>query len=90
MKSKIPLLKYVFLGLLLVGCTGITAFDLMYTKPKQRCAAAQGWWSPKDWKCYAPIYLPSLTGRKPGEPATLDWHDKTSTLSPVPAPSAKK
>ncbi len=89
MKSKIPLLKYVFLGLLLVGCTGITVFDLMYTKPKQKCAAVQGWWSPKDWKCYMPTYLPTLTGRKEGQPATIDWHDGKATTA-APAVPAKK
>jgi len=90
MKSKIHLLKYVFVGLLFVCCTGVTVFDLMYTKPKQKCEAAKGWWSSKDWKCFMPIYLPTLTGRKEGEPASIDWHDKTSTLSPVAAPSVKK
>ncbi len=76
MPSKIRYLKYLFLGLLLFGVTLSAGYDLLYGGPMKKCDAAKGWWSWKDRRCYSPIYLPTLTHRKPGEPSTIDWHDK--------------
>lgn len=75
-------LKLIALGVLAVASAGMVTYHLTITAPKQKCAEAGAWWSDKDRKCFAPVYLPSLTGRKPGESATIDWHeDKTA---PVP------
>jgi hypothetical protein len=76
MPSNIRYLKYLFLGLLLVGVTGTVGYDLLYGRPKRECEAAKNWWSWKDRHCYTPVYLPTLTHRKPGEPSNIDWHDK--------------
>lgn len=87
MPSNIRYLKYWFLGLLLVGVTLTAGYDLLYGKPKRQCDAAGNWWSWKDRHCYAPIYLPTITHRQPGEPSTIDWHDKKAA-APAAASSA--
>jgi hypothetical protein len=74
MPSNIRYLKYVFLGVLAALCIGIVAYDVLYGIPKKKCDDAHNWWSWQDRKCYAPVYLPTLTGRKAGEPSTIDWH----------------
>ncbi len=74
MPSNIRYLKYVFLGLFTVCCIAIVSFDLLYGMPRKKCLEAQGWWSWKYRTCATPVYLPTLTGRKEGQPATIDWH----------------
>jgi hypothetical protein len=85
MPSHIGKLKYLFLILLIISCTGIIGYGVLYQIPQQKCEKAQGWWSFKYRKCYAPIYLPSITGRKPGEPdksnVTVDFHEEARTAS---------
>lgn len=68
MKSYIPYLKYGFLVAFLLGATGVTAYDLMYTKPKKKCDAEAKWWSDKEWKCYTPVSISTFTGRTPEMP----------------------
>jgi hypothetical protein len=73
MKSYIPYLKYIFLGIFLVASTGVAGYDILYTKPKKKCDEAAKWWSDKDWKCFTPVSITSLTGRSAdaaGENAT--------------------
>ena len=68
MKSYIPYIKYLFLGLLLIGSTSVTAYEFLYNKPKKKCEAAASWWSEKDWKCYAPVSITTFTGRNADQP----------------------
>lgn len=69
MKSYIPYLKYIFLGVFLVASTSVAAYDFLYTKPKKKCDASAKWWSDKDWKCYTPVNITNFTQR-PIETAT--------------------
>ncbi len=85
MPSHIGKLKYLFLILLIISCTGIISYGVLYQIPRQKCEKSQGWWSDKFRKCYAPVYLPSITGRKPGEPdksnVMVDFHDEAKKAS---------
>ena len=74
MPSQIGKLKYIFVGLLFIVSASLVTYGLMYGIPKRKCEAAGGWYTFKYHTCRAPIYLPSLTHRKPGDPATLDFH----------------
>ncbi len=76
MPSNIRYLKYWFLGLVLVGCTAVAGYDFLYGIPQRKCDAVGSWWRWQDRTCYKPIYLPTLTHRKPGEGTVVDWHDK--------------
>ncbi|MDI7775425.1 hypothetical protein [Asticcacaulis sp. EMRT-3] len=78
MKSQIGKLKYVFIILLGLTSAAITAWTLLYQIPQKKCDAAGGWFSYRYRNCETPIYLPTLTGRKPGAPetsVTIDFHD---------------
>ncbi|MGN6364567.1 hypothetical protein [Asticcacaulis taihuensis] len=79
MPSQIGKLKYVFIILLGLCSAGIVGYGWLYDIPKKKCESAQGWYSWKAHKCYAPIALSTITGRpngnKDGEKATIDYHD---------------
>ena len=75
MPSQIGKLKYIFIILLGLCSAGIVGYSWLYSIPNKKCAAAAGWFSWKDRKCYAPIAISNITQRKNGEPATIDYHD---------------
>ncbi len=75
MPSNIRYLKYWFLGLLLLGCTSVAGFDLLYGIPQRKCESTGSWWRWQDRVCYKPIYLPTLTHRPAGQGNALNWHD---------------
>ncbi len=81
MRSSIGNLKYVFVALIFVISAGLTAYEWLYVIPAHKCDAAHDWWSAHARKCYEPIYLPSITGRKPGE-KVIDWHEKARPAQP--------
>jgi hypothetical protein len=81
MPSQIGKLKYLFVFLLFICCAGIFGYELMYSIPKKKCDASGGWYSFRYRTCAAPIYLPSLTHRKPGDPATLNFHEDAKKAS---------
>jgi hypothetical protein len=84
MPSQIGKLKYLFLGLLLIGCAALSAYSLIYAIPARKCDAAGGWFSYRYHQCAAPLYLPSITHRKPGEPASINFHDDAKKASNMP------
>ena len=67
MRSNIPRLKWIFLGLFTVGCIGVWLYHLLWVWPEDRCDAAGRWWDPDTRICAQPIYVPNITGRQPGE-----------------------
>jgi len=81
MPSQIGKLKYVFLGLFFVISASLVTYGWMYGIPKRKCEAAGGWYTFKYHTCSAPVYLPSITHRKPGDPATVDFHEDSKKAS---------
>lgn len=67
MRSSIPRLKWIFLGLFVVGCAAVWVYHLMWVWPQDRCEAAGRWWDSSTRVCAQPIYIPDITGRAPGE-----------------------
>lgn len=80
--SLIPYLKYAFLAVFLVASTGVAAYDFMYTKPKKKCDAEAKWWSEKDWKCFTPVSITSITGRSAEAPAAADTAAPAAATAP--------
>jgi hypothetical protein len=87
MKSQIGKLKYVFVIVLAVCCALISGWELLYAIPLKKCDAAGGWFSMR-YRCVMPTYLPTLTGRKPGEPSKIDFHDADRKASNAEAAKA--
>ena len=81
MPSQIGKLKYVFVLLLGLISASILAYSWLYSIPNKKCEAAEGWFSWKYRKCYAPIAISTITGRKPGEPVKVDFHDDARKAS---------
>ncbi len=94
MNSQIGKLKYLFIGLMTIAIVGFTAYSFLYDIPRKKCDAAGGWFEPKSRVCATPVYLPTLTHRKPGEPAsatrTIDFHDGAQKASNTEAATASK
>ena len=81
MPSQIGKLKYIFLIVLGLCSAAIVGYGWFYDIPKKKCENAAGWYSWKAHKCYAPIAISTLTGRKDGKPATIDYHDDARKAS---------
>jgi hypothetical protein len=81
MPSQIGKLKYIFVIVLGLFSVAIVSYGWLYDIPRKKCDAAEGWFSWKDRKCYAPIALSTITGRKDGETATVDYHDDARKAS---------
>lgn len=90
MPSQIGKLKYVFVITLAICCSLILGWQFLYQIPQKKCEAAGKWFSMRYRECATPIDLPTLTGRKKGEPATIDYHDKTNTAGDAATPPAAK
>jgi hypothetical protein len=67
MRSSIPRLKWIFLGLFAAGSVAMWIYHLVWVWPEDRCVAAGRWWDSDQRVCAQPIYLPDITGRQPGE-----------------------
>ncbi len=77
-------LKLIGLVIFLVGGGISLGYALLYQWPKQECESNGGWYTFKYRKCAYPVYLPTLTGRKPGEPRKVIWPGEKKP-EPVPA-----
>lgn len=55
------------MGLFLLAGAAVWAYQLIWGWPGERCEARGGWWDPAERICGQPIYIPDLTGRRPGE-----------------------
>jgi len=85
MPSQIGKLKYILLFTLLIVCGGIVGYGLLYQIPQRKCEASGGWFSFRYRSCSTPLYLPTLTGRKPGAPEKMDFHEESGKASRVSA-----
>lgn len=67
MRLTLNRLKYIFLGLFALACAGLWAHQIFWVIPEKRCEAAGGWWDGRERVCGQPLYIPDITGRRPGE-----------------------
>jgi len=63
MKSKIPHLKYYFVGIFAALSLAVTGWQLLYEFPRKKCEAAGHWWSYKYRECAVPMSIVNITGR---------------------------
>ena len=71
MRSRIGVLKWVFLGMFAVISTGITLSQWLYVIPYKKCEATKGWWSYKYWRCYQPVMIENMPGMKKAKPPAV-------------------
>ena len=69
MNKTIDRIKLFFLGVFIIACGAIWAYQAMVVWPPQRCEAHGDWWDEKDKVCAVPIPIWTFTHRLPGEPA---------------------
>lgn len=62
--KRISLLFFVVFA---IAVAGVFAFDRYWVAPGDRCEAEGGWWDMGARICATPIYIPDVTGRRPGE-----------------------
>ena len=67
MRLTINRLKFIFLGLFAVACAGIWIYQIFWAWPEERCERNGAWWHGATRTCAQPIYIPDITGRRPGE-----------------------
>lgn len=67
MTSTLNRLKWIFLGLFAIGCAAVWIYHLFWVWPRERCEASHRWWDGSTRICAQPIYIPDITGRRPGE-----------------------
>jgi hypothetical protein len=81
-------LKLIALGVFAVVTVGLVAYQFLYVIPAEKCAKEGGWWLAEKRGCYSPIYLPAVTGRKPGEARQISWPKVTDPKVTASAPQA--
>lgn len=68
MNKTFTRLKYIFLGLFLLGSAGVLAYHGLWVWPKERCEARGGAWAGKWLKCATVYPIETLTRRPAGLP----------------------
>ena len=66
MNNTITRLKWIFLGIFVVGVIAVWGYQIFYVWPAKRCEGEQRWWDASTRTCATPLYIPSLTGRPEG------------------------
>jgi hypothetical protein len=79
-KKTILHIKLGFLALFVVLSAGILIYGALYEMPRRKCESQGQWWNDKYRSCETPIYLPIITGRKPGEPRQIVWPSKDAAM----------
>ncbi|WP_297511198.1 hypothetical protein [uncultured Caulobacter sp.] len=84
-------LKYIFLGLFLLGSAGVLAYHALWVWPKERCEARGGAWAGRWMKCATVYSIETLT-RRPSNvpPINGEARIKPEAGAAAPAPSEKK
>lgn len=67
MRLTLNRVKLIFVGLFALACIGIWIHQVYWVWPRERCEARGGWWDDAERICGQPIYIPDITGRRPGE-----------------------
>jgi hypothetical protein len=81
-------LKLIALGVFAAISVGLVAYQFLYVIPAEKCAKEGGWWLAEKRGCYSPIYLPAVTGRKPGEARQIAWPKVTDPKVTASAPQS--
>ncbi len=99
MNKTFTRLKYIFLGLFLLGSAGVLAYHGLWVWPKERCEARGGAWAGKWLKCATvypietltrrPAGLPPINGEKPDAPAPAAQPKAAEKAAPAAAPDKK-
>lgn len=58
--------QVAYVGLFLIVCAGVFAYEALYIWPMQQCEADGGWWSARYRACATPVPIWRITGRLPG------------------------
>ncbi|MGH6955754.1 MAG: hypothetical protein ACREEW_03710 [Caulobacteraceae bacterium] len=69
MNRLLTRVQLAYLGVFVVICIGMFAYQAVYVWPVRRCEAHGGWWSPKYHQCATPIPISRFTGRLPRGPS---------------------
>ncbi|CAN5367052.1 hypothetical protein BH09PSE2_BH09PSE2_01770 [soil metagenome] len=56
-------LRYVFLGLFVLGAAGSWAYQIFYVQPYNKCIIARHWWDKDTRTCATPVSITRFTGR---------------------------
>jgi len=73
--------QVAYIGLFLIVCAGVFAYEALYIWPMQQCEADGGWWSMKYRLCATPIPIWRITGRLPHGPASHAAHRRPRQMS---------
>lgn len=94
MNKTINRLKYIFIGLFLLGSASVLAYHGMWVWPKERCEKSGGAWAGKWMKC-ATVYPIETWTRRPrgtpplnGQSADAPTADAPAKVAPVATPAA--
>lgn len=63
MQNTFSRLRLFFLGVLVVACTAVWAYQVYYVWPRKQCEAMGDWWDAKDRQCGVPVPIWRITGR---------------------------
>jgi hypothetical protein len=61
--------QVAYVGLFLIVCAGVFAYEALYIWPMEHCESDGGWWSARYRECATPIPIWRFTGRLPAGPA---------------------
>lgn len=67
MDRSMKRISLLFFAVFAVLVAAVFAFDRYWVAPGDRCEAEGGWWDMGERICATPIYIPDVTGRRPGE-----------------------
>ena len=90
MPSNFNRFKYAFFGTVLLLVTLVTAYQLLYAIPQQKCEAAHDWWSFRYRQCAHPMRIVDFPGmrRKPAAGAPTATGSASPAAAVAPAASA--
>jgi hypothetical protein len=75
MNPTIDRLKLIFLGIFVLGCAGVWAYQIFWAMPAKRCEANGQWWDGSTRTCAQPMLITSITGRPAGM-SRREWAEK--------------
>jgi hypothetical protein len=63
MKSNVPRLMLIFLGVFAVLSVGVVVWQVGWVMPMKKCEAAHKWWDHAERVCATPVLVSDITGR---------------------------
>ena len=94
MKSRVPRLMLMFVGVFAVLCLGVVVWQVGWVQPMKACEAAHKWWDHSQRVCATPILVSDITGRVITDEKALAEAKKAigrdaAKPAAAPAPAAK-